>query len=195
MAPSGDSERSSGAFRTVVQWLVILLGAVAINLFLFTTVGISGDSMSPSLHSGDRALVPLWQNWWPGHEYGRGDIVFFPDPTDDGCRLRCPWVIKRIIGLPGETIAIDSGVVSINGQELAEPYLLSSWRGSLSRGAETVPADSYFVMGDNRYPYGSFDSRTYGPVPASEVAGRASAVVWPPLRRTAEGWTLNLRGL
>lgn len=175
-------------FRTVLSWALILLAALGINLFLYTTVGISGDSMSPSLEDGDRALVPLWQNWWPGFQHQRGDIVFFPDPTDQTCHLRCPWVIKRIIGLPGDTISISDGVITVNGQVLEETYLGDEWRGSFSMETVTVSEESYFVLGDNRYPYGSSDSRAYGPVPSSTVAGQASYVFWPLLRRTDEGW-------
>lgn len=184
--------------RGLPAWVPVILLAVAINMFLFTTVGIRGDSMEPTLHSGERALVPRFEVWWQrlaGSGYDRGDVVFFPNPVARDCGWRCPWVIKRIVGLPGETVSIDNGTVSINGEPLPEPYLQDEWRGSFTMGPVRVPAGSYFVLGDNRYPYGSQDSRSYGPVDAGTVAGRVSAILWPPLRSGEDGLELNWRGL
>ncbi len=179
-------------------WLTAILLGVLINVFLVTTVGISGSSMQPTLLGGERALVPRFEQWLNrlgSGTYGRGDIVFFPDPTTGSCSWRCPYLIKRIVGLPGETVEIRSGTVLIGGAALAEPYLADSWRGSFSMAPITVPADSYYVLGDNRYPYGSQDSRSFGPVPVESVAGRASTVIWPPLRIGDEGLSVNIRGL
>lgn len=179
----------------LLGWLFVVLSALAVNLFLFTTVGISGSSMEPSLSNGERALVPryeVWLNRLGGRGWQRGDIVFFPDPRAD-CNLRCPWVIKRIVGLPGETVSIRQGTVLIDGTELAEPYLDGVWKGSFTMGELTVPDGTFFVLGDNRYPYGSHDSRSYGPVPAGSIAGRVTAVVWPVLRTDGE-LRLNWRG-
>lgn len=174
-------------------WLlpaVAVLGlAFLINFFLFTTVAISGRSMEPALHDGERVLVPRWEHWWlrlTGGSHARGDVVFYPDPAASSCRLLCPHVIKRIIGLPGERVSIRDGQVSINGEELPEPWLGDTWKGSFSMEAVTVPEGEYFMLGDNRYPYGSHDSRTYGTVPGSAIAGRAAFVVWPAWPR-AEG--------
>ncbi len=191
MAEPGPRTRSA-----VLSWLFVLLAALAVNLFLFTTVGISGSSMEPTLMDGERALVPryeVWLNRLGSRDWQRGDVVFFPDPRAT-CNVRCPWVIKRIVGLPGETVSIRQGTVLINGTELAEPYLDGVWKGSFAMGEVTVPEDAFFVLGDNRYPYGSHDSRSYGPVAAGSVAGRVSAVVWPPLRSEG-GLSLNWRGL
>lgn len=189
-----------GARRPVrwAGWLLVLAAGLLINVFLVTTVGISGSSMEPSLTGGERALVPryeLWLNRLTGRDYRRGDIVFFPDPTARDCSWRCPYLIKRVVGLPGETVEIRSGQVLIDSLPLQEPYLQDAWQGSFSLQPVTVPAGSYFVLGDNRYPYGSQDSRSFGPVAADAVAGRASFVLWPPLRSGNSGLQLNLRGL
>ncbi len=192
--PQAKRDTRSG----VLGWLLTILLAVAINMFLFTTVGIRGQSMEPTLHDAERALVPRYELWWQrltGGSYGRGDIVFFPNPAVKDCGWRCPWVIKRIVGLPGETVSISRGTVSVDGDALAEPYLQDEWKGSFSMGPVLVPEGSYFVLGDNRYPYGSQDSRSYGPVDAGTVAGRASVVVWPPVRSGADGLELNWRRL
>src|SRR5690625_4974267 len=170
--------------------LAVLGLAFLINFFLFTTVAISGKSMEPALHDGERVLVPRWEHWWlrfTGGSHARGDVVFYPDPAVPSCRLFCPHVIKRIVGLPGERVAIRDGQVSIDGEELDEPWLGDTWKGSFSMETVTVPDAEYFMLGDNRYPYGSHDSRTYGTVPAGAIAGRAGFVVWPPWRRTGGG--------
>jgi len=164
---------------------VVLGLAALINVFLFTTVAIRGSSMEPALQDGERVLVPRWEYWWQrlaGGGYGRGDIVFYPDPTAEQCRLLCGYVIKRIVGLPGEHLEIEDGQVRIDGRDLDEPWLDGAWEGSFSLDGLTVPPGEYFMLGDNRYPYGSHDSRTYGTVPAAAVAGRAAVVLWPPGR-------------
>ena len=176
--------------KNLLSWAAVLIAALFINMFVGTTVGIQGESMSPNLTSGDRAFSPLWQNWWPGSAFARGDVVYFPDPLATGCRSRCPWVIKRIIGLPGETVAIEAGTVTVNGELLEEPWLQGRWHGSINQEPVVVPEGSYFVLGDNRFPYGSVDSRQYGPVAADSIAGRASFVFWPLLRRSDGGWRL-----
>ena len=188
----------AGRAGRISGWVIAVLAGVFINVFLVTTVGINGGSMEPSLHDGERALVPRYEQWLnrlAGKAYGRGDIVFFRDPTRTDCGWRCPYLIKRIIGLPGETIEIRSGKVLVDSMPLAEPYLLDSWRGSFSMDSTVVPAGTYFVLGDNRYPYGSQDSRSFGPVESDRVAGRASFVLWPPVRSSEAGLQLNLRGL
>lgn len=181
--------------RRWLSWLAVGLLALLINWLLITTVGIRGNSMSPTLENGDRALVPRYEHWLKrmlGSGYARGDIVFFPDPTRTDCRLFCPHLIKRIVGLPGETVEIRRGTVYIDGEALAEPYLADAWQGSYSQQPLTLPGDSYYVLGDNRFPYGSQDSRSFGPVPASSVAGRASLLIWPPLRLQDGSFTLNV---
>lgn len=182
----------------MLVWLLVIAVAAFINLFLVTTVGISGSSMEPGLRDGERVFVPRYEIWWQrltGSGFERGDIVFFPDPTAADCRVFCPLVIKRIVGLPGETVGIRAGAVSVDGAPLAEPYLGDAWAGSFSMEPRLVPEGNYFVLGDNRYPYGSQDSRNYGPVPAGSIAGRASAVLWPPLRNGPAGVSLNWRAL
>ena len=121
------------------------------------------------------------------HDVNRGDVVVFENPGDGDTTTKD--LIKRVIGLPGETVEARDGQVVINGQPLDEPYLE---RDVETRGAichtETkpgcqgpdkivVPADSYFVMGDNRA--NSRDSRFIGAIPDSRIIGRAFVRVWP----------------
>ncbi len=183
-------------------WKRTALTALAALAFLFivaTTVGIQGDSMEPSLHSGERVIVPRYETWlWRlgAAAIGRGDIVFFPDPSDPGraCPVLCNFVIKRVVAVAGDEVKISSGTLSVNGIEQPEEYLGDAWRGSHSVPPLVVPEGMLYVLGDNRGPYGSRDSRSYGPVPAASVEGRAALVIWPLLRRGEDGeLALNVR--
>jgi signal peptidase I len=86
-------------------------------------------------------------------------------------------LIKRVIGLPGETVSGHGGRVLINGQPLTEPYLNQACHGTADFAPIKVPANQYFMMGDNRC--NSFDSRLFGSIPRASVVGRAFAVIWP----------------
>jgi signal peptidase I len=125
--------------------------------------------MEPTLQAGNFVIVNKlsYQIGRPN----RGDVIVFkypPDPSQE------PYV-KRVIGLPGDHIEIKTGKVLINGIQLSEPYLV----GETQRGGEwQVPANSLFVMGDNRN--NSSDSRAWGMVPFDDVIGKALLVYWPP---------------
>src|SRR5690625_7146454 len=167
-----------------LSWFAVGLLALLINWLLITTVGIRGNSMSPTLENGDRALVPRYEHWLKrmlGSCYARGDIVFFPDPTRTDCRLFCPHLIKRIVGVPGETVEICRGTVYIDGEALAEPYLADAWQGSYSQQPLTLAGDRYYVLADNLFAYGSQDSRSLGTVSALSVDGLASLLLFSPL--------------
>lgn len=186
-------------WRTIVESLV---AATLLMTFVVSGVAISGDSMEPALHDGERALVPRFETWL--HRLGigsfeRGDIVYFPSP-DQPPGAVCPWfcshLIKRIVAVEGDTVAIVRGRLILNGQPAREEYLSETAAGSFSMPETPVPPDHVFVLGDNRRPYGSFDSRVFGPVPESRLEGRAAWVVWPVLRREENGgWGWNLRRL
>jgi signal peptidase I len=111
-----------------------------------------------------------------------------------GFALR-PYYIKRIVGLPGERLRIDRGTVFVDGKALDEPYLAGEWRGSSSLSETLVPAGHVFVLGDNRGPLGSIDSRRFGPIPIQHIAGRASAVIWPLAAEDGGTWQWNARAL
>jgi signal peptidase I len=182
-----------------VAYLVVTFG--------ITTVGISGDSMAPTLRHGERAFVPKYEVWLRRlgiGEYHRGDIVYFRPPdgvTGTGPRIPVlglalrPFYIKRIVGLPGERLRIDRGVVYIDGNALDEPYLAGGWRGSSSMNEILIPPGHVFVLGDNRGPLGSVDSRRFGPIPLQHIAGRASAVIWPLMTEEGDTWHWNARAL
>ncbi len=142
--------------------------AVLIHLFLAQATRVYGQSMEPTLHTDDRLLVEkITYRFRPPQ---RGDIVVIQ--LYKGSQP----LIKRIVGLPGEEIAIRNGQVYINGQPLQEDYLREPTTGYLP--PTRIPPMHYFVLGDNRD--GSNDSRNFGPVPRDKILGRAIFRYWPP---------------
>jgi signal peptidase I len=155
-----------------------VLVAVLVIVFVVQPVRVEGTSMLPHLHDGERIFVNKFIYRFDTIE--RGDIVVFWYPKDPSKSF-----IKRIIGLPGETVTIRDGVVYINNQPLDEPYLDSHYhlrRDDMSaipgENSSFVPMHYYFVMGDNRDS--SNDSRQWGLVPEKYIYGKASFRYWPP---------------
>jgi len=150
--------------------LQTLIMAIILYFLIDTVVGrvrVENISMQPTLHEGEFVLVNKLA--YRLGDYQRGDIVVFHyprNPEED--------YIKRIIGLPGDTVSVGNGQVSVNGQVLDEPYIAappeytSSW---------TVPVGQLFVLGDNRNQ--SSDSHSWGFVPDANVVGRALIIYWP----------------
>ena len=129
--------------------------------------------MEPSLYDGDLILVRK-----PRSAPRRGRIVVIDAPRENGPR----WQVKRVVGLPGDTVTFDDGLLFINGAPRPEPYLggLPAYLG-LDRMNFVVGDDRYFVLGDNRAH--SDDSRAFGPIAANRIAGIFVARLWPLVRR------------
>jgi signal peptidase I len=148
--------------------LFFILGVVLIA----TTqrFAIEGDTMEPNLHAGQLVIVDTttYQNSSPQ----RGDVIVFHYPDNPA-----DTYIKRVIGLPGETLEIRSGEVIIDGQTIVEPYILDGMPEA-QRGKWVVPPENYFVMGDNRAH--SSDSRSWGFLEHRLIIGKASMIYWPP---------------
>ena len=166
------------ARRTVLEWGVVLVGALALALivraFLFQAFYIPSPSMEPTLSSGDRILVNKVS--YRLHDVNRGDLVVFHPRPESG--VGADDLIKRVIALPGETVTTDSGRVLIDGGLLIEPYLpVPDGTAGFTTAGCTVPDGHVFVLGDNRG--NSRDSRYYGPVPVDSIVGRAFVRVWP----------------
>jgi len=190
--PTGESLRSDlndkrrEQMRSVWEWAIVIVIALAaamlIRVFVFQQYYIDGPSMQTTLEPNDRVLVNKLS--YRLHDFHRGDVIVFDRVTND---IVHDDLIKRVIGLPGETIEIKSCVVFIDGGELQEPYLnadalnnpeLDQRCGShIDLAPLVVPDHQIFVMGDNRSQ--SFDSRDFGPIKQSKVRGRAFVVLWP----------------
>lgn len=168
--------RKSG-FRGLLEWVMVVAGALLIALvvksFLIQAFYIPSESMLPALKINDRVLVNKLS--YRLGDIDRGDVVVFEGPGDEKDRD----LIKRVVGLPGDTVEVREGRVEINGKPLAEPYLLPSARSEpLTEVSKwVIGPDQYFVMGDNRS--NSRDSRFFSPIPASLIVGRAFVKVWP----------------
>lgn len=146
---------------------VAVLAALVLAFFM-RTPQVSGLSMAPHIASGEIVLIDTMA--YRLHAPARGDIIAF---RHDGATSEI--FIKRIIGLPGDRIAIDRGRVLRNGQALDEPYV--AFADNRSFLPVTVPAGSLYVLGDNRAA--SDDSRFWGFVQESDVLGKALAGIWP----------------
>jgi signal peptidase I len=175
--PSGESPKKGGSgVRVAAEWVglvvLALLIALLIKTFLFQAFFIPSESMTPTLKVHDRVLVNKLS--YKLHPVHRGDIVVFeaPEGSDPGI----DDLVKRVIGLPGETISAHGGHVYIDGKRLSEPYLP---RG-VSTGAfspVTLQPDHYWVMGDNRD--NSKDSRVFKAIAKSDIVGRVFFRIWP----------------
>ncbi len=202
LRPLDPAEADPSPWRLLIEIPVLVLVAALIAIFVKAFVAqaffIPSASMEPQLTAGDRVVVS--RTAYELHEPRRGDVVVFDDPDadpdDDDSFVVLRWgrdaleavgvvrpedseLIKRVVGLPGETIEGRSDGVYIDGRHLHEPYLDDTVEPSVFP-ATTVPDAHVFVMGDNRT--NSKDSRRFGPVPTDSIVGRALARVWPPGR-------------
>ena len=173
-SPASSDQHS---VRNLVEWVGIVVGALVVALvvktFLIQAFFIPSLSMYPTLDKGDRVLVNKLS--YKMHDVHRGDIVVFTRPPNQPAS-EIKDLIKRVVGLPGESIEARSGHVYIDGKELDEPYLVDGvTTENLPR--QTVPDGDVFVMGDNRGD--SADSRVFGPIDEDTIVGRAFLRVWP----------------
>ena len=164
--------------RALIEWVIVLvvaLGvAVLMRTFVVQTFYIPSGSMEPTLNIGDRILVDKLS--YHLHAVHRGDIIVFAKPPDEQLEPGINDLVKRVIGLPGETISGENGRVYINGKPLAEPWLPKGVVTS-NFGPVKIPKNYYFVMGDNRGF--SEDSRVFGPISGSLIVGRVVLRIWP----------------
>jgi signal peptidase I len=166
--------RGAAGLRELIEWAVALGAAAVLALSVHTWVGqivtVEGPSMQPGLQTGEKVLVGKLEYYFAKPK--RGDIVLTRFP---GSNLN---FIKRVVALGGERILVNDGAVYINGKKLDEPYI--SGRIQYSMDELTVPEGSVFLMGDNRNDSTDSHNDFVGPVPLSDVEGRAYALLWPP---------------
>jgi signal peptidase I len=157
--------------RNWTRDLAVALGlAIVVMIFLYQPVKVEGNSMNPLLSDQERIFINKFI--YTFEPIDRGDVVVFWYPLD-----RSKSFIKRVVGLPGETIQIRGGDVYIDGKELADQYVPPNYLDGSNYGPLKIPADEYFVMGDHRDS--SNDSRVFGPVPRSLIYGKAVFAYWP----------------
>jgi signal peptidase I len=157
--------------RVWTRDLLIAIGlALVIIVFLYQPVKVEGTSMAPLLSDQERIFINKFVYRFEPIE--RGDVVVFWYPLD-----RTKSFIKRVVGLPGETVEIRQGTVYVNGHSVPEPYVPPQYEDLSDFGPVRVPKDNYFVMGDHRIS--SNDSRVFGPVASHFIYGRAVFAYWP----------------
>jgi signal peptidase I len=172
--PTTEGSGSSSLRRELRAWtrdLLLAIGlAMVIIVFLYQPVKVEGTSMAPLLTDQERIFINKFVYRFEPIE--RGDVVVFWYPLD-----RSKSFIKRVVGLPGETVEIRQGRVYVGGQRLEEPYVPSQFTDASTYGPVRVPPDEYFLMGDHRAS--SNDSRVFGPVPSRYIYGKAVFAYWP----------------
>ena len=179
---------SNTGLKAAREWLTVvavaLLIAFIVRGFVLQQFYISGPSMESTMFQNNRVLVNKLA--YRLHDIGYGDVVVFDRVTTDGVEVQHDDLIKRVIGLPGDTVSIKQCVVSVNGKAIPEPYLNDydlnqSNLDDRCRVPEmpgvTVEPHHLFVMGDNRPQ--SFDSRMFGTIDEKLVVGRAFVIIWP----------------
>lgn len=190
VAPTGKEKR--GTRRTLVEWAVVIvvavIAALTVRAYAVEAFYIPSQSMEPTLLPGDRVLVDKLAGG-----YHTGEIIVFHRPPDDISTDK--YLIKRVIAGPGQLLRVANCRVYVDGRELRQPYLPKGWQSPGSEYCTTWPTGSgtanlpdpyrvpkgyFFVMGDNRKD--SYDSRYWGPLPASYIVGQAFVRIWPPSR-------------
>ena len=192
--PARGAERQDHDEAASSRWIVELVGvvivailvAVLLRTFVVATYSIPSGSMEPTLQVGDRIVVDKLS--YHLHGVDRTNIVVFSTPPNENCAgPPVADLVKRVIGLPGETISLQDGSVYINGRLLPEPFLPPAIRSDTYPGPSNngyalhhpyrIPAGEVFVMGDNRPE--SCDSRYWGPIRESTIVGKVGMRIWP----------------
>ena len=179
-APEASRPRRRRSTRSwIIEWgaiiVVDVLVAFVVRTYIVQTFYIPSGSMEPTLQVGDRILVSKLST-----EFGSvhiGDILVFKRPPKENCGgAPVPFLVKRVIGLPGDHLTSKGNTIYVNGKVLDQTW---SYYNPVSPaiGNVVVPKNTYFMMGDNHGD--SCDSRYWGPLPANLVVGKAVLRIWP----------------
>jgi signal peptidase I len=175
--PAVSAPLGVSLYPEIKSWARDIVFAVAtaifIVIFVIQPVKVEGTSMLPRLVDQERIFVNRFI--YRFESIHRGDIVVFWYPRDTTKSF-----IKRVVGIPGDIIEIQSGVVMVNGTQVREPYLKTEFRDHESFSKIVVPPDQFFVLGDHRNS--SNDSRNWGFVPRTLIYGKAVFRYWPMSR-------------
>ncbi len=192
-----DEKKETSIKAEILSWIQVIVVAVVLALlidnFIIINATVPSGSMETTIMTGDRVLGLRFSYWFSDPK--RGDIVVFKYPIDDALGENTKF-IKRIIGLPGETVEIKDGSVYINGEKLEEDYINGTWTVENDGYTFEVPEDKYLMLGDNRN--NSSDSRywagiaysnglastveeamEYSFVPRKKILGKAYVCYWP----------------
>jgi len=162
------SEKRTRLVRELIETVAVTLLIFLVIRFAAQSFRVDGASMQPGLHTNEYVLVDKVSYLFQAPQ--RGDVIVFHYPLDTSKDF-----IKRIIGIPGDTIVTTSDSVSVDGQILHEPYV--SLPFNFASNTWKLGSGQFFVMGDNRN--NSLDSRTWGPLDRNYIIGKAVAVYWP----------------
>jgi signal peptidase I len=173
-AAAPAERHSQRGLRRAPRWLsLMLIAVIGVGLtlaFVAEPVQVSANSMSPTLRPGDHVLVEKISHR-SSHPHRR-DLIAFTRPGSG------QLLIKRVVGVAGDTVAIEDGVLVVNGTPVVESFVDPNLMDATYFGPVTVAAGAVFVMGDDRP--NSVDSRTFGTVSVDNVAGRVIGRLWPP---------------
>jgi signal peptidase I len=173
-----DAPRPKSTWKSTVEFLrfaiIVITAVILFRAFIAQPFVVAGNSMVPTFQNANYLIID--ELTYHFSQPARGDVIVFHPPTD-----MSTYYIKRVIGIPGDTIKIDDGIVTIinknhpNGIALTEPYINQDT--TVVHSETVVPDGMYFVMGDNRGV--SFDSRRWGLLPRKNITGRAFLRIFP----------------
>ena len=173
ISPDAPKPAGLGPLSLLRDIAISVVFAIILIVFIYQPVKVEGTSMMPGLTDQERIFINKYEYKFGVGAISRGDLVVFHFPLD-----RSQSYIKRVIGVPGDMVEVEDGMVLVNGKPLVEPYVPEEYRDHLSLVKERVPADKYFVLGDHRSS--SNDSRIWGFVDRTDIYGKAVFVYWPP---------------
>lgn len=168
-APAATGLQHPNMLRDLIETMVLVAIAFLVVNALIGRFRIEQVSMLPNLHEGEYVIVDKVS--YAFRQPARGEIIVLRNPNPGQ-----PDLIKRVIGLPGETVEVRAGQVFIDSQPLTEPYIQQPM--GREQALTPLPAGQFFVMGDNRG--NSSDSREFGARPGGDIVGRAWIIYWPP---------------
>ena len=162
-------EDDAKAIRRVLWFVAAIVVLLLVHGFVLEPVRVRSDSMSPTLHDGSVVLID--KVTFVRREPRRGDVIVTSDPRSGEA------IVKRVVAVGGDSVAIDDGSLVINGSRVAESYIDNDHMEGYYFGPDVVPAGHLFLLGDNRSD--SVDSRAFGPIGVDDVEGRVLAEIWP----------------
>jgi signal peptidase I len=164
--------------KELKDWLLTAAAVFVImsllNIFVFNISTVKGQSMQPTLWEGERLFINKITLTFASPK--RGDVIVLHDPSTGPDHKE--YLVKRIIGIPGDSVEVRSHKLYVNDAMVDEPYIDTQIQDP-DFTQLTVEKGSYFVMGDNRHAGASKDSRYFGPVPEDIIVGRAAYIWWP----------------